>query len=213
MTRTSVEEAELRDMIAAERWELAEILNAATIHSWDARSLCAGWRVREVVAHMTMPFRYSTPRVAFEVMRSGGSFARMSDRFARMDAGIPTDELVTTLRGNADNPWKPPGGGFEGALTHDVIHGLDITVPLGVARKAPEGRLRLVLDVVARPKSVRYFGTDLNGIELRADDIDWSLGSGTPVFGLAQNLALVLSGRKLPAELLRGEASKRFVTA
>jgi len=212
MTRRSIEKAHLRDTIAVERRELAEILNAAPFNSWDTQSLCAGWRVRDVAAHMTMPFRYSTPRFVIEIMKAGGSFNRMSDRSARRDAQMQTSELVAALRNNADNPWKPPGGGFEGALTHDVIHGLDITVALEVGRKVPEDCLRVVLDVVARPKSVKYCDTDVDGIELRADDIDWSFGSGTPVIGMAQDLALVLCGRKLPAELQRGGASTRFVT-
>ncbi|HEY3703360.1 MAG TPA: hypothetical protein VGL32_13945, partial [Acidimicrobiales bacterium] len=106
-----------------------------------------------------------------------------------------------------------PGGGFEGALTHDVIHGLDITVPLAVDRQVPEERLRIVLEAVTMPKSLKFFASDLEGIELRADDIDWSFGSGAPVFGRAQDLALVLSGRTLPAGRLRGQPSARFTAA
>ncbi len=213
MTGSSVEKIAVREAIAAERRELAELLNALPAQSWDAQSLCAGWRVREVVAHMTMPFRYSTPRFVIEVMKAGGRFNLMADRCARRDAQLQTDELVAALRDNADNPWRPPGGGFEGAFTHDVIHGLDITVALDAGRTVPEDRLRVILDVVATPKSVRYFGVDLTGIELRADDIEWSFGSGKPVFGAAQDLALVLCGRKVPAGLLRGGASVRFAEA
>jgi hypothetical protein len=59
-------------------------------------------------------------------------------------------------------------------------------------------------------RSVRFFGVDLEGIELRARDIDWTLGSGTPLTGNAQDLLLVLSGRKLPAGRLAGEPAARF---
>ena len=55
-------------------------------------------------------------------------------------------------------------------------------------------RLQIVLDVIAQPKTLSNFAADLSGIELRADDIDWSFGSGTPGFGAAQDLALVLCG-------------------
>ena len=137
----------------------------------------------------------------------------MADRCARRDAAVPAGELVAVLGDNAGHPWKPPGGGFEGALVHDVIHGLDITVALGLGRVVPQDRLRSVLEVVARPKTLGYFGADLNGIELRADDIDWSFGSGTPVHGQAQDLALVLTGRRLPPGRLRGEAGTRFTSA
>jgi hypothetical protein len=96
-----------------------------------------------------------------------------------------------------------------GALTHDVIHGLDITVPLGIDRHVPDGRLRIVLHGIT-PKRVKFFGVDLDGIQLRADDLDWTFGSGTPLSGTAQDLLLILSGRMLPAGHLRGQPSQQF---
>ncbi len=155
-----------------------------------------------------MPFRYRPPRFAFEMIRSRGNFNRMADRCARRDAAAPPDHLAAALRGNEQNPWKPPGGGYQGALTHDVIHGLDITVALGLGRQVPAERLGIVLAGITAAKSVRFFGTDLDGIELRADDLDWSFGSGTPVSGSAQDLALVVCGRKLPPGHLRGEPQR-----
>jgi uncharacterized protein (TIGR03083 family) len=205
-----MDDDDLRDAIATERRELAKILGDLPAQSWDLPTLCAGWRVREVVAHVTMPFRYSGARFMIEVMKSRGNFGRMADRCARRDAAVQPDELLATYRDNERHPWKPPGGGFKGALTHDVIHGLDITVALDIARQVPEEHLRTVLGSVTEPKVVKYFGADLNGVELRADDLDWSFGSGTPVFGQAQDLAMVLCGRKLPAGRLRGEQSTRF---
>jgi uncharacterized protein (TIGR03083 family) len=52
----------VRDMIAAQRAELAEVLAGLPAPRWDEPTLCAGWRVREVVAHITMPFRYGRGR-------------------------------------------------------------------------------------------------------------------------------------------------------
>ncbi|MFC0596954.1 hypothetical protein [Streptomyces palmae] len=89
------------------------------------------------------------------------------------------------------------------------MHGLDITVALGLDRRVPEDRLRVVLDGVT-PRSARYFGADVRGVELRADGLDWSFGAGTPVTGAARDLLLALFGRKLPAGRLRGAAHRRF---
>ncbi|PXX58842.1 uncharacterized protein (TIGR03083 family) [Nocardia tenerifensis] len=203
-------ETEVRRAITNERTDLAELLSGLDAASWDAPTLCKGWRVREVVAHMTMPYRLSGPRFAFEMVRAMGSFHRMSDRTARQDAAeLTAEDLLKSLWDNVAHPWKPPGGGFSGALSHDVIHGLDITVALGLGRKVPEDRLRLVLAGI-NPKSVKFFGVDLKGIELRAEDLDWSYGSGEVVSGDAQDLLLVLCGRTLPAEKLRGDQAKRF---
>lgn len=211
MIISTITESELPAQVAAERGELARVLNDLPALAWDADTLCAGWRVREVVAHMTMPFRYSAARFAAELARSGGRFNLMSDRVARRDAAAVSEaDLLSVLRANATHPWKPPGGGYVGALTHDVIHGLDITVPLGIARRVPEDRLRAVLDAIAAPKARKHFGTDLSGVQLKAEDIDWVSGSGRQLSGAAQDLALVLCGRKLPPGRLHGESAARF---
>jgi uncharacterized protein (TIGR03083 family) len=196
---------DIRDMIAAERADLAEMLAGLPAPRWDEPTLCAGWRVREVVAHITMPFRYSSRRFVFELARSRGKFNAMADRCARRDAAVMTpDDLAMALRSNASHPWQPPGGGYEGALTHDVIHGLDITEALGLGRRVPEGRLRVVLPNLATPKALGFFGVDVSGLELRTADTSWAFGSGTPLTGTAQDLALFLGGRKLPPGRLEG---------
>ena len=210
MSTAETKNADLTGSIAAERRDLAVILAGLPPEAWDSPTLCAGWRVRDVVAHITMPFRYRPARFALEMIRSRGSFNRMADRCARRDGTGPPAELAAALRDNERNPWKPPGGGYEGALTHDVIHGLDITVALGLGRRIPEDRLRMVLASVTGPRSRKFFGTDLDGIALRAEDLDWSFGSGVPVSGQAQDLALVLCGRTLPPGHLHGEPSARF---
>jgi uncharacterized protein (TIGR03083 family) len=202
----------IRDMIAAQRAELAGVLAGLPESGWDEPTLCTGWRVREVVAHITMPFRYGRGRFALELARSRGRFNEMADRLARRDAlAMSSADLAGAVRSNVGHPWKPPGGGYTGALAHDLIHGLDITVPLGLAvPPLPEERLRPVLPASLDDRSVKFFGVDLDGIELRASDMDWALGSGVPLEGAAADLLLVLCGRRLPAGRLTGEPGARF---
>lgn len=214
MTTTATTDAQLRELIADERRSLAAVLADLPAASWDAPTLCAGWRVRELVAHMTMPFRYSTPRFLTEMARSGGRFHRMADRVARRDALMMTpSQLQAGLRDNVEFPWSPPGGGFQGALTHDVVHGLDFTVPLGLGPRVPSETLAVALSNVATPSTLRHFEVDLTGVELRADDLDWSYGSGDRVSGSAQDLLLVLCGRRLPLGSLRGVSASRLTTS
>lgn len=201
---------EIRALIAAERQELADLFDGLRADQWDAPSLCAGWRIREVAAHMSMGFRLSLPATMGELVRARGSLHRMTDRVARRDAARhSTAELAAFLREGAHHPWKPPVGGFTAALGHDVVHGLDVTVALGLDRCVPADRLRVLLDAV-RPGGLRFFGVDLDGVRLCAQDLDWSYGSGTPLYGAAQDLLLLAFGRRLPAGRLHGEPSGRF---
>jgi uncharacterized protein (TIGR03083 family) len=206
---------DIRDLIAGQRADLASILGDLPQDAWDARTLCELWRVREVVAHMTMPFRYDTAAFMAELAESGGDFTALSNRLAARDAAaLSPAELTETIRANVRHPWEPPGGGFIGALNHDVVHSLDVTVPLGLGFTVPEERLRAILPSSDDETAVTFFGTDLSGVELRATDVDWRFGGGSsPVSGSGQDLLLVLFGRKLPPGHLDGDASARFTAA
>lgn len=196
--------------IAAEYLALADLLEAAGRPVWDAPSLCEGWRTREVVAHVTMPVRYAGPAFMAELEAAGGDFTRLSDTVAVRDGALPVARLLADLRSDVLHGWQPPGGGIDGALTHCVIHGLDIVESVPLPRRVPDERIARVLSLVADPGTPNLFGTDLSGVELRADDLDWTYGTGAPVIGPAQALALVACGRLLPAGRLRGEAAARF---
>ena len=203
---------DLMPTISAERRAFGEVLQGLPEADWDAPSLCAGWRVREVVAHMTMPFRYPAPRFLAELLRSRGNFGRMADRVARRDARAPIGTLLDGWRTNVDHRWSPPGGGLTGALTHDVVHGLDITIPLGIEHPVGERALRVVLDHATSPLNRKHFGLDLAGTRLEADDLDWTFGDGEPLRGAARHLLMVLMDRRLPASVLSGEGAARFTT-
>ena len=116
-----------------------------------------------------------------------------------VNGALPADELLACLRSEVLHGWQPPGGEPDGALTHCVIHQLDIVEAVPLARLVPEDRVGGVLGILTEPGAPNVFGTDLSGVELRADDLDWSYGSGEVVSGPAQVLALVVCGRTVPA--------------
>ncbi len=184
--------------VVQHRTHLADRLDELTPEQWDAPSLCQGWAIRHVVAHITMPFRYSTPRFLFELARSGGRFNAMSDRVAQRDGARPTDELIAGLRDHVDDPWTPPGGGTIGALTHDVVHGLDITAALGLDPVVTSAEAPEVLDNLMTPKSLDHFGVALDGIGLDATDVEWCVGKGESVSRPSADLILLIAGRRLP---------------
>jgi uncharacterized protein (TIGR03083 family) len=192
-------DTDLQPTVAAEFLALADVLESADDAQWDTPSLCAGWRVREVIAHMTMAARYTEPQFTDELRRYDFDFGRLSNEIASRDASLPTSELVANLRSETMQHWIPPGGGYHGALNHVVIHGLDVTVPLGVPRRSPDATIRIVLNDLTTGGIHEHFDTDIEGRSLQATDIDWSYGSGPAVRGTAQDLALFLCGRTLPA--------------
>jgi uncharacterized protein (TIGR03083 family) len=144
---------------------------------------------------MSMPARYTEQQFFAELEHDEGDFTRLSNRIAARDAELPHATLVANLQDERLHRWMPPGGGAIGALNHVVIHGLDITVPLGLPAHTPPDVQRAVLDELVRG---RHFGFDSDGLELRATDMDWSAGSGQAITGTATDLILRVARRTVP---------------
>lgn len=197
--KDSDDDAVLARETFAERRRLVDMLEGLSPQQWKSASLCEGWRVKEVVAHITLAYRHSGPRVLAGIVGAGFRFNVFSDRIARRDCAQNSDaELLSSLRDNVEHPWRPPGGGQRGALAHDVLHGLDITEALGLPA-APAERIAMALRD-ASDKQLKYFGVDLRGRSLAATDAELVVGSGPPMPLPAKEIALILGGRRgLPA--------------
>jgi uncharacterized protein (TIGR03083 family) len=200
----------MMELISTERRELADVLGSLSEEQWRSPSLCAGWTTAHVVAHLTMPFRITEEEFARGMAEARGDFTEFSDAVAARDSKLPQAELVGVLRDNIDNPWSPPGGGQQGQLSHDLIHGLDIAWPLSITYPIPDRAMITVLDLIAGPDGQKAFGADLDGIELRASDLDWSSGSGAQATGPSRDLLLLLARRSLPSDAVTGPGAQRL---
>ena len=190
-------DTEIQPLVAEAFQALADAVGDLAPDRVDTPSLCTGWTVRNVLAHMTMAARYTPEAFTAQLREVGFDFARLSNRIAEQDGLLPFDTLVKDLRSDAMAHWAPPEGGFAGALTHVVIHGLDITVPLSLGQTCSDEAMRLVLNGLTAGGVHRHFGTEVDGLHLHATDLDWSYGSGRPVDAPAQDIALMLCGRRI----------------
>jgi uncharacterized protein (TIGR03083 family) len=185
----------LEELVAGEFAALADALAPLDPGRWAADSLCAGWTVAHVVAHLTMAARYPADRFAAELAADEYDFTRTSDRLAAADAVLPPAALVADLRSDTMASFAQPGGGMAGSLAHVVIHGLDVTVPLGLGRVGADAAVTTVLDQLVGTGDRTVFGVDTAGLALRATDVAWAHGRGEPRHGTAAELVLALSGR------------------
>jgi uncharacterized protein (TIGR03083 family) len=215
------------ELISAHRRALADALDELTAEQWRGETLCAGWTPAHVLAHQTMPFRISGEDFMAGMQRCGGDFTTYSNEVADRDSRIPPAELVAALRDNAGNPWSPPGGGQTSALSHDVIHGLDIGWPFELEYEIPDRAMTIVLDAITSPltlgpddavaaeirpgaRSETLFGFSLDGIRVRATDLDWSTGEGAELTGHSRDLLMLLAARRVPGDRFAGPAAARF---
>jgi uncharacterized protein (TIGR03083 family) len=188
---------DLQSWVAPTYDGLADLLASAPPQTWDAPSLCEKWQVRHVIAHVTMPARLTPGQFADEMAAAGGDFTVLSDTVAARDASLPPAVQLEALRSQRLHAWQPPGGGAAGALSHAVIHSLDVTVALGRPAVAPSQAIVAVLDQLTAANGA-IFGVDPGGVRLEATDSDWSWGNGDTVRAGSGYLLALLSGRTLP---------------
>jgi len=194
--RASVRPVDLMPWIAAERRDVADLIDSLTPDQLATPSLCDAWTVHDVAAHLLMPLVTPMPRVLLAMARSGFDFDRANLRLTAQVARRPAAELATGLRERAATPFHPPGRGFEAPLNDVLVHRQDMCRPLGLVVRPADDRLRVALDATAR---LRTDGDRARprfaGLGFRATDLDCSFGPGTRVAGPATALLLVLNGR------------------
>ena len=176
---------------------LASLLAAAPPGSWDAPSLCEKWHVRHVIAHVTMPARFTGEQFGAEMAAAGGDFTAFVETVAARDASLPLADHLNALRSQQLHDWQPPDGSSAGALSHAVIHSLDVTIALDRPTIAPNEAVVTVLDHLINANGT-IFGVDVTGVRLEASDSDWSWGSGDPMSADSGQLVALMSGRTLP---------------
>lgn len=190
--------------IAAQRLALADVLGSLGPAQWDAPSLCEGWRVRDVAAHLTLSTRARPLAALVGVIRSGGRFNRFVARDARARSGRPPAELVAELRAAAASRHRPPFTRPEDPLVDVLVHTLDITVPLGLGHALPLDAVAVAADRVWSMSFPFFARRRARGVRLVATDTDWRRGEGAEATGPIAALLLVLTGRRRGLELLDG---------
>jgi uncharacterized protein (TIGR03083 family) len=189
-------EATLMEMARAERADLAAFLATLTPQQWATPSLCTGWTVKDVVAHM----------ISYEELGAMGLIKRfLKGRIVRanevgVDEFAPRSpqELLEFLRNHLTPQGLTAGFGGMIALVDGTIHHQDIRRTLGQPRTIPADRLKRVLGLV--PGNPRLgAGRRIRGLRLRATDIDWVHGRGPEVSGSGEALLMAMAGR--PAAL------------
>ncbi|WP_422745805.1 maleylpyruvate isomerase family mycothiol-dependent enzyme [Mycobacterium sp. WMMD1722] len=179
--------------IDAQRAALADLLATLTADQWAAPSLCPGWAVRDVTAHLTHS-TMSWPRMGWEAARSGLRFNAMLARLARTDPRTP-DQLVAAIRAMAGVRRRPPGTAVADPLTDVLVHGQDIAVPIGVDLPMPTTPAVLAAERLWEMGFPFHARRRFAGYALQATDADFRRGAGAPLTGPIRDIVLALSGR------------------
>jgi uncharacterized protein (TIGR03083 family) len=194
------------------RLGLAELLGGLSEEQWECPSLCAGWRVRDVAAHLTLA--HTGPiAAAVGMARARGSFDRMVRDTARRHAAVPPVRLIAELRAMVGSRRHAPGVSHLEPMLDVLVHGQDIAIPLGIPCPMPVDAAAAAATRVwtmGWPMSRAFRARSrLSGLRLVATDVDWSVGEGHRVEGPVEALLLLLTGRTAALDRLSGPGVAR----
>jgi uncharacterized protein (TIGR03083 family) len=190
-----------------ERLSLAELLDDLSAEEWAKPSLCDGWRVRDVAAHLALA-QMGWGNATVEMVRARGNFDRMVRNSAVRHAVAPTGRLTAEIRAMAGSRRHAPMVTPLEPLLDVLVHGQDIALPLGRTRTMPiEAATAAATRVwtTGWPLSTAFHTRSrLRGLRLVASDTDWAVGKGALVEGPVDALLLLLTGRTAAVHRLSG---------
>ncbi len=190
-------------VVHAERRALAADLANLTPEQWATPSLCTGWSVHDVLAHMVATAKETPPRFLVGMLTSGFRLSRMTEkRIAEERAGGPAATLAA-FRAVETATSAPPGPKLSW-LGEALVHSEDIRRPLGIPHEYPLASVTAVTDFYASSNVLIGGKNRVAGVTLQATDTDWTHGTGPLVTGPARALMLATTGRKAALDELSG---------
>jgi uncharacterized protein (TIGR03083 family) len=186
--------------VEQQRLAIADLLDELTPAQWESPSLCAGWRIRDVAAHVSLVgLPPSAGSLLADMLRTHGNFHRLNTAAAKRRAGRPPRQLVADLRTSASSRKVPVVSSYRNVLFDVAVHGQDIAIPLGLDLPIPPQAAAEAATRVWTMGWPFWAQRRLHGLRLTATDTDWSAGSGRDVRGPIRALLLLLTGRTTTA--------------
>lgn len=200
-------------VVHTERRALPNDLAGLSPTQWDTPSLCPGWSVHDVLAHLIDVA--TTTRLGFVRRMTAARF-----NFDRDNANGVTreryDDPARTLeayRAVIDRKSTPPAP-LVTRVVEEILHGEDIRRPLAIARSYPTDQVVAALQHLLRT-TVRLGGGKERAASLRlvAVDAEVKAGEGDEVRGTALALLVAVSGRPVFPDELTGPGAAKLTSA
>jgi uncharacterized protein (TIGR03083 family) len=198
--------SDLWTIIAAERSALATDLADLTPAQWDTPSLCPGWTVRDIVAHLSATASLNPATFFVGMAKAGFNFEKFANGQIAKHLGPDPAATLGGFRSLRDSTSAPPGPKTSW-LGEIVVHGEDVRRPLGIAHSHTPETLREVIDFYKGSNMLIGSKKRIAGLALNATDDDWQHGDGPnaqAVEGPLLSLLLATTGRAAACDDLAG---------
>jgi uncharacterized protein (TIGR03083 family) len=200
--------------IDLQRSRTADLLDDLSTEEWDHASLCEGWTVRDVAAHLTLQ-QLTLPDALALFLGSPGGINHVIHTSSTRKARQPKEQLIAEIRGMIGSHRSNVGVTPQETLIDIVVHGQDIAVPLGRRLDVPPDAAAAAASRVWAGQASRkgrrmarvFRPLPYASYRFSATDTDWSVGDGPEVRGPILGILLLLTGRTAATSQLQGPGS------
>ncbi|WP_067437784.1 maleylpyruvate isomerase family mycothiol-dependent enzyme [Nocardioides jensenii] len=190
-----------------ERESLAVTLGELSSEQWQVESLCPGWTVKDVAAHVI-----SNPQIGWSAMPGmalrnlGRGYNSMIFReVRRLGRTRSCEQILTDYATYADSRRHVPVTTNVEPLIDALVHHQDVVRPLGRAHEMDPGAASVAADRVRRLAFLMGSRDVVRRVRMEATDVDWVRGTGPTLRGPMQELLMVCAGRARVAADLAGD--------
>lgn len=191
-----------------ERRRLVVDLTRTPMEQWSTPSLCPGWSVHDVLAHLIDSA--TTTRLGFvrQMLGARFDFDRANEQGVRRHRASDPQQTLAAFAAVTGSTDTPPAA-LPSRLVEAYVHSEDIRRPLGITAAHPPQHVMTALAYMARTGSGIGGGKErVRGLRLRPSDADQHIGDGPEVHGKAISLLLATSGRPLGVGELTGPGAE-----
>lgn len=203
---------ELWAAIDTQRLRTAALLEELSDRELARPSLCEGWTVRDVGAHLTLQ-QLSLLDGLGMALRHPGPVNRMINVSSRRQARLlTTEQIIAAIRGMEGSRKHNFALTPRETLIDVIVHGQDMAVPLGrtlevepeVAAEAADRMWGCQFTRTGRRLMKVFRPLPWAGHRLVATDSDWAVGAGPEIRGPVLALLLLMTGRPVVLPQLEG---------
>ena len=197
--------------VHSERQALIEDLEPLTPEQWAAPSLCPGWDIHDVLAHLVDTAK--TTRLGFlrQMIAAKFDFDRANAHGITRERAATPEATLAEFRRIREATKTPPAAPAT-RLVEAIVHGEDIRRPLGLTGTYPSESVDAALHYQLKTGASLGGGRERAvGFRLQATDSQFEHGSGPGVRGTSLALLMAVSGRPVNAGDFSGEGAAAFV--
>ncbi len=195
---------EVWNIVHNERQALINDLEQIDSQQWTVPSLCEGWDVHDVLAHLVDDAKTSRKNFVFNLIRSGFNMERLNRIGVQKEKRTSPHETLDAYKAVRKRTTSAPAP-LASRLVEIIVHGEDVRRPLAIHHEYPvEAVVSGIEYQLATSEAVGGSKQRAEGLQLIATDTNWSHGSGATVAGASLDLLIALTGRPVPDGTLNG---------